>query len=89
VLVALAAFSQAQAADSHADALFSGNGLVPHGVQADPVRYKGFDGLHVMVAPEHKFLAEGGPCDNCTFLETPGINFGDGVIDRETRRYCS
>lgn len=83
VLVALAAFSQAQAADSHANALFSADGLVPHGVQAEPARYKGFDGLHVTVTPEHKSLAEGGPCDNCTFLEVPGIDFGDGVIEVE------
>ena len=86
VLTAMATFLvvvHPQAAETHANSLLSADGLVAHEVDAEAVRFKRFDGLHVTVAPGHKSLAEGGACDNCTFLEIPGIDFGDGVIEVE------
>ena len=51
-------------------------------VIAKPVDYKGRNGLHVVVAPEHKSIKEGG-CDNCTFLGVNTKPFKNGTIEIE------
>ncbi len=51
-------------------------------VVATPVVYKGQEGLHVTVSPEHKSIEEGG-CDNCTFVALDGIDFANGTIEIE------
>ena len=57
-------------------------------VVATPVVYKGQEGLHVTVSPEHKSIQEGG-CDNCTFVALDGIDFANGTIEIEVAEWTS
>lgn len=58
------------------------DGTTQHEVITTPVRYQGFDALHVTVAPDHKSIEQGG-CDNCTFTALDGIDFSSGTIEIE------
>jgi len=62
--------------------LTTAEGLVPHGVTIEPVRYQGFDAVKVQVSAEHKAPNQGG-CGSCTFAAVSDIDFGDGVIEVE------
>ena len=70
------------AAKSDARPLFSLDHTSAYGVKARPIRYNGFDALHVVADPDHKGMDEGG-CDNCTILLLEDIGFGDGTVEIE------
>ncbi len=76
-LAASAAFAETQTFP-----LTSLEGTENHEVITTPVRYKGFEALHVTVSPEHKSIEQGG-CDNCTFTSLDGIDFSNGSIEIE------
>lgn len=71
-----------RAAGTDARPLLTTENATPREVIAAPVRFKGYDGLKVVVSPDHKEMEQGG-CDNCTFLELDNIDFRDGRIEIE------
>ena len=72
----------AQSTETYSNPLTSLADTSLHEVVAEPVRYKGFDGLHVTVSPDHKSIEQGG-CDNCTYAALEGVDFNNGTIELE------
>ena len=79
--VCAAWFSIANAAEVKTFPLNTTEGTEAVLVTAETITYMEREGLQVKVVTDHKSLADGGGCDNCTYLLVDKQLFKNGVIE--------